>query len=71
MNTMIAGIGFAQMAWKEAQRRKGKAKWLPDEGPHPRIESYFMSPAENEYYRMCDAANIGHMFVAVGGTVYL
>jgi hypothetical protein len=51
---MIAGIGFAMMAWELAQSRFGKH---PDVVvPHRRIESYFLSASENEYYRILDDA---------------
>lgn len=51
---MIAGAGFAMMAWRLAQIRvAGRVIYSPRRGPYQRGIS---SPISAEYYRIIDAA---------------
>ncbi len=54
---MIAGAGFAQMAWRLAQARKRPGEWP---SPHPPFERAELAPgrkpASTEYYRIIDEA---------------
>lgn len=49
---MIAGMGFAQMAWKLAQRRGGRLY----RGSLPVPRERAMAKSDVEYYRICDKA---------------
>lgn len=51
---MIAGMGFAQMAWKEAFMRVWGPLYEPSGPPPPRFA--VQGEASTEYYRICDDA---------------